>query len=185
MNKILLLFLLVAILSGCQFNRQRKEIELKEKGVIITDKLFKTLAGELNGKIQQEGVAAAIGYCSLNALGITEKVGNESDVELFRVTHRARNPLNKADETELKMIENYILQQSQGSILHPQIVERDGKKVFYSPILLSAPLCLSCHGNPANMESAVVEAIQSRYPEDKAVSFELNEVRGMFKVVFN
>jgi hypothetical protein len=50
------------------------------------------------------------------------------------------------------------------------------------PIRLTNPRCLNCHGKPENLAPEVKEMLAHLYPEDKAVGYELGDLRGAFSV---
>ena len=178
------LFLAMLVLASCHSRPKMTDEEVIEKGSAISAKLQAALAKELTAKMKENGATEAIDYCSLQALLITQLISEEEKVELARVSHKFRNPSNAANEEELRLIENYINLQQAGEQLSPVVISGKGMKTFYSPITLAAPLCLSCHGNSEEIDPGALAMIKERCPDDKAVDFELNEVRGMFKVVF-
>lgn len=184
MRSFTILFLALLVLASCHSRPKMTDEEVLEKGSAISGKLMAALLNELSAKMKENGVTEAISYCSLQALPITRQMSEEEEVELGRVSHRFRNPLNAANEEELRLIDKYISLQQAGGQLTPVIISGKGTKTFYSPILLAAPLCLSCHGKPEEIDPGVLAVIKERYPGDRAVNFELNEFRGMFKVVF-
>ena len=169
--------------AGCRQNQSDQEII--EKGAAISGKLLKALMAELNAEIQKNGVPAAIDYCSLHAIPITDSISRAEEVEISRVSHRYRNSSNAANKKEMEMIEKYISQQREGEELLPQVVTEKGQKIYYGPILLAAPLCLSCHGPYNEIDADVKSVLNEKYPDDQAVDFNLNEVRGMFKIRFD
>lgn len=183
--KTISIFLLTFLLfHACSPKQKLTDEEVLEKGSAISGKLLTALLNELNTEIKENGVISAINYCSFQAIPITKQISENEQVQLSRVSHRNRNPMNEANSEELNLIEEYIRKQKAGEQLQAIVVQGKGTKTFYSPILLAAPLCLSCHGKPEEMDPGVRQAILERYPYDNAVNFELNEVRGMFKVVF-
>lgn len=184
MRTFAILFLAMLALASCKPRPKMTDEQVLEKGAAISGKLLTALLTELTAKMKENGAVEAINYCSLQALPITQQISEEEDVALGRVSHRFRNPQNAANEEELRLIDNYIRQQQAGAQLTPVVIAGKGKKTFYSPILLAAPLCLTCHGKPGEIDPGVMAVINERYPADKAVNFELNEVRGMFKVEF-
>ncbi len=177
-------FLSMLVFASCNTRQKISDEEVLEKGAAISGKLLTALLSELTAEINENGVAEAINYCALEALPITHRISDEEGVVLSRVSHRFRNPLNAANEAELKLIENYTHLQQAGEPLSPVVVAGRGTKTFYSPIVLGAPLCLSCHGSSVEIDPRVMAVINERYPDDRAVDFNLGEVRGMFKVEF-
>lgn len=184
--KIAITFVFIGmLLTGTACRQGPGDAELLKKGTAISGKLVTALMTELQTEIRENGVPGAINYCSMYALPITDSISRMEQVEISRVSHRFRNPLNDADKSETAMIENYILQQAAGEELVPQVVTRKGEKIFYGPIVIGSPLCLSCHGPYESIDPDVRSVLSERYPEDLAVDFGLNEVRGMFKIVFD
>jgi len=47
---------------------------------------------------------------------------------------------------------------------------------YYKPITINKGVCLKCHGSLKN--GALKSAIQERYPLDKAMGYEMNDLRG-------
>ena len=44
------------------------------------------------------------------------------------------------------------------------------------------PMCLQCHGKPADMKDNVKAILAKEYPEDKAVGYSLGEIRGAISI---
>ncbi len=185
MKNLIPLILISFMLAGAGCRQNQTDQEIIEKGAAISGQLLKALMTELNAEIQNNGVPAAIEYCSLHAIPITDSISRAEQVEISRVSHRYRNPSNAANKSEVEMIEKYISQQKNGEKLLPQVVTEKGQKIYYGPILLAAPLCLSCHGPYNDIDPDVRSALNEKYPNDQAVDFNLNEVRGMFKIRFD
>lgn len=55
----------------------------------------------------------------------------------------------------------------------------DGGTRYMRAIVLQ-PLCATCHG--ATLAPPVAEAVAARYPDDRAVGFEVGELRGAFLI---
>jgi len=185
MKTLILLILAGILIFGYVSYRDTKiNQEIIEKGTDISGKLVKAIMAKLTFEIQENGLPGAIDYCSVHAIPITDSISKNEQVKISRVSHKARNPLNVADKREIEMIEQYILQQNEGKQLVPQVVTGNGQKTFYSTVVLSSPVCLSCHGEYNSIDENVRKVINERYPDDKAVNFSLNEIRGMFKIEF-
>ena len=84
------------------------------------------------------------------------------------------------------MLDAYRTQLAQGATLQPHLEVTEKEIIFYSPIVIQNPMCLLCHGEPGNtMESETFEFIRSRYPEDMATGYQLGDLRGTWKIIFN
>jgi hypothetical protein len=185
MKTLISLIFISLLMTGYISRQDKNNPEILEKGADISGKLVKAIMTKLNSEIQKNGVPGAIDYCSVHAIPITDSISQKEQVKISRVSHRYRNPANAANEKEIEMIKKYILQQNEGEQLVPQIVTENGQKTYYSPVVLGSPMCLSCHGNYSQIEPDVKKVLNERYPDDKAVDFNLNEIRGMFKIEFD
>ncbi len=164
--------------------QQDNHPEMLKKGAEISEKLVKAITTKLNMEIQKNGLPGAINYCSLEAIPITDSISKMEQVEISRVSHKYRNPLNAANAREIEMIDEYISRHGKGELLTAQVVSEDGRLIYYSPIVLGSPMCLSCHGETEKIAIGVRDVLNEKYPDDKAVNFKFNEIRGMFKIVF-
>ena len=53
----------------------------------------------------------------------------------------------------------------------------DDRSGYVEPIVLQ-PLCLTCHGD--SLAPEVAARIQDLYPQDRAVGYEVGDLRGVF-----
>jgi hypothetical protein len=61
----------------------------------------------------------------------------------------------------------------------------NGRATFYSPIVITNPLCLQCHGIPGtDLAPSTVALLQQLYPRDEATGFKLGDLRGLWRVDF-
>ncbi len=151
-------------------------------GTRITTEAFALLSKRLTEAIAKEGVPGAIGFCSEKALPLTASV----NANLRRVSHKARNPKNKADATELEVLNAFRATMKAGKAPEPQVRRNaDGSETFFAPIVLANPLCLKCHGTPgADIDAETLSALRKLYPQDEATGFTLGELRGLWRVDF-
>ena len=143
MNIRIIILKLVVFFAGCTQQPQKSSQELIEHCTGINDKLLTPLLNELNTVIQENDIREAVNYFSVNAVPITQKNAKKEQVELSRVSHRNRNRLNAANKNESNLIEKFITQLKDGETLSPIIISENKQKIYYSPILPGAPLCLN------------------------------------------
>lgn len=145
---------------------------------------FAKLSGELSAAIAEGGAVKAIDVCSQRAMPITREISAVHGVEMQRLSHRPRNPLNGALGRDLEVIEGFQAQLAEAKPLSPVVdAAGGGEAIVRLPILLSQPLCLTCHGAPGEeIQPATLDAIRVRYPEDLAVGFKLGDLRGIWRV---
>lgn len=139
------------------------------------------LAGKLQAAMKEGGPVAAIEVCKVEAPGIARSAGNEHGVKVRRVSDRVRNPNNKPDAQDARVLSEFAkaLQEGEDDKLE-KLVHLDGKGRRYYKAIQVQPLCLTCHGS--NLTPAVTEAIKQRYPKDEAIGYELGDLRGAFVV---
>jgi hypothetical protein len=144
---------------------------------------FEALSGRLSAAIAEGGVISAIEVCSVEALPLTQAVAAEHGSGIRRVSHRPRNPENRADATDREAIARFQKAIADGAPLEPESAPANGVTVIRLPIVLSNPLCLSCHGAPGEeVDPATLAAIKDRYPADEATGFSLGELRGIWRI---
>jgi hypothetical protein len=175
-------FLLAVLLVLSEIGCVAAEAERLADGKRITAEAFALLSKNLAEAIAKDGVPGAIGFCSEKALPLTASV----DANLRRVSHKARNPKNKADATELEILNAYRAAMKAGKAPEPQFRKHaDGSETFFAPIVLANPLCLKCHGTPGtDIDAQTLAALRRLYPQDEATGFKLGELRGLWRVDF-
>jgi outer membrane PBP1 activator LpoA protein len=146
--------------------------------------LMQTLGGRLTAAVAEEGAAHAIDFCSTVAVPLTDSVAAAHGVAMQRVTMRTRNPANTPDAVDRAALLHFEEaleaggQQSQSHVVRGT----DGRLRYYRP-LVTAPLCVQCHGPVDGLAPEVARALQSRYPDDQATGYDVNELRGVIRVV--
>ena len=199
MNKLIILFssaLLFTIFGCCSNENEQKESAEKaltdsekqlyiSKGKEIAMTTFNTLSGELKEKITEGGIASAISYCNVAAMPLTDSLSQAYNVEIRRVSDKLRNPLNKPDSIDSKVLAEYNNLLSSGEKLKPVLTDMDDQIRFSAPILVK-PACLNCHGEPEKyIANADLELIRERYPNDQAIDYNTGDLRGIWSITFS
>jgi nitrate reductase cytochrome c-type subunit len=155
-----------------------------ERGMLIARTTKAELGKNLMGQIQKNGVIAALDFCNIQALPITDSMATVHKAHIKRVTDKPRNPQNRANAVEAVHIETFKKQVAAGEEPTP-IVTTLGKQVdFYYPIVTNN-MCLKCHGTPdKELESTTLAKIKQLYPTDMATGYGENEVRGIWSIQF-
>ena len=94
-----------------------------------------------------------------------------------RVSDKNRNPDNAANAAELKIIEQFKAQLAKKEELKATM--ENG--VFYAPITTNS-MCLQCHGSEKDIKPETLAKIKSLYPNDKAIGYQENEMRGLMVI---
>lgn len=157
---------------------------VSERGMQIAQTTKAELGKNLMGQIQKNGVIAALDFCNVHALPITDSMANFHQAQIKRVSNKARNPQNFANPLEAAHIETFKKQIAAGQEPAP-IVSTLGKQVnFYYPIVTNS-MCLKCHGTPGKeLEAVTLSKIRELYPADEATGYGENEVRGIWSIHF-
>ncbi len=95
---------------------------------------------------------------------------------------RVRNPRNKADEWEEKVLK--ILEKDRKREGFGEITELHGKQVYrYMKPLYMEKECVMCHSVPEAMSPEVREYIENNYSTDKALGYKEGDLRGGISVI--
>ncbi|MCK5814878.1 MAG: DUF3365 domain-containing protein [Flavobacteriaceae bacterium] len=154
----------------------------KEKGMEYALKTKAVLGKGLMNAIKANGTEGALSFCNENATDLTNSVASKMNFTIKRVSDKYRNPNNKANVNELAYIENAKNQLVHGDKITPQIQEIDNKIVGYYPITINKK-CLQCHGNPTSeIQPKTMSKIKELYPDDLAIGYSADELRGVWVV---
>lgn len=145
----------------------------------------KTVLGKnLVQAIGEKGTIGAIEFCSTRALEITDSVSVMNNAIITRVTDKPRNPKNTANEEELGYITYFKKLVAAGKDPKPIVKSEDGEVDFYYPITTNT-MCLQCHGKPEEeIAQETLVTLKLLYPQDKAIGYQDNEVRGIWSINF-
>lgn len=153
-----------------------------EKGKQLALGTKKVLGKNLIGAINSGGSEGALEFCSSRAIHLTDSMANELKAKIKRVSDQNRNPANGASVSELAYITESKARLKDGKDPKPQLLKEGDKYIGYYPILTNQ-MCLQCHGKPnVDINEATLGKIEKLYPNDKAVGYGLNELRGIWVV---
>lgn len=155
-----------------------------QRGKAIAAETFSLLSSNLQSAIQQGGISNALPFCSLAASPLTAGMAGKHGVTLRRVTHKARNPADKADAAESAILARFEASLSGTNPPSPIVTNFTATTVsFFAPIVLNNELCLKCHGEPGReIASENLALIQKLYPQDEATGFKLGQLRGAWRI---
>ncbi|MFD2890943.1 DUF3365 domain-containing protein [Flavobacterium chuncheonense] len=170
--------------SGEDFMPEISNKSFADIGLEYALETKKVLGKNLMGAIQKEGTEKALAFCNLQAILLTDSMSLHFNANIKRVSDKNRNPNNKANHEELGYIEQFKKELVAKREPVPVVVETDDQVYFYYPIATNT-MCLQCHGNPVNIEPKVLQKIKALYPNDLAIGYNENEVRGIWSIRFN
>jgi hypothetical protein len=181
------IFFILVLLGFAACNQKSPKTSSLSLNPILVDSITtvaqKTLGGTLMKQVATNGAVAALEFCNLEALPITDSVASTYNVVIQRISEKNRNPKNALNsQLDIQIWEAYLNNEANGII---QKTDESGKTVFYKPIKMAMETCLNCHGNIETIKPQVAEKIKELYPNDKATGFSMNDLRGMWKVTQN
>ena len=153
--------------------KQLTKADLKK----IAEETKKNLVTNLTQKISEKGAENALEFCNVNAIPLTKQLEDQHDVTIKRVSDKNRNPDNAANETERKYIDFFKEQ----LVLKQKLEAKFDNGVFYAPITTNS-MCLQCHGSEKDIKPETLAKIKSLYPNDKAIGYQENEMRGLMVI---
>lgn len=153
-----------------------------EKGKELASATKGVLGKNLLTAINTLGTDKAVAFCNTRAIPITDSMSNALNATIKRVSDKARNSNNNANEQELVYINEAKALLAKGEKIKPKMTELTDKVICYYPIE-TATMCLQCHGAPnTQIKSNTLEKITKLYPNDKAIGYKENELRGIWVV---
>lgn len=170
------------IQSGKKLVVDEKPKTLDEIGLEYALATKAVLGKNLMGAIQSKGTLHAMEFCNLKAIPLTDSMSTYYNAKIRRVSERNRNPNNKANAEELKYIEQFKANLATKIESKPVVLEKGNQVQFYYPIPTNT-MCLQCHGTQIKPE--VSKQILKLYPNDLAVGYNENEIRGIWSITFD
>ncbi|WP_281778149.1 c-type heme family protein [Croceibacter atlanticus] len=144
----------------------------------------KELGKNLMGTIQKKGTLEAVTFCNKQAYPITDSMAVAQNASIRRVSDKPRNPENQANAKELGIIARFKKAIASNEKYQPVTEIENGTVKFYAPITTNS-MCLQCHGSlQKDIEPKVLTALTNLYPEDKAIGYDVNEVRGIWSITY-
>lgn len=144
----------------------------------------KVLGQNLMSTIQKKGTLEALAFCNIQAIPLTDSMSTNHNAVIKRVSDKNRNPDNKANAEELKYIDLYKAQVALNQEPKPSIIEKGDKIQFYYPITTNS-MYLQCHGTSKDISTEVREKMVALYPNDLALGYSENQVRGIWSIEFD
>lgn len=179
------LLTIVAIGTACGEAKQREASQMKFAAAVMQDVLPK-LVKSLQQKVTENGVAAAVPFCNefapqygkMKMAEWSARAHSDLGAESFafrRISSRNRNPQNAPTPAQARILDTW-----QKGKIEPAYFEDAGKHYTMHPIKITQPLCLSCHGDTAAIDKKTMAEIKLKYPQDRAIGYQLGDLRGAF-----
>lgn len=146
--------------------------------------VFDSLSQTLMQVLSAEGPVAAISYCNVQAVPITQYFESKG-LHISRLTNRPRSPLNSLSRESARKAFDFFSSLDPSDLRKNKVSTYNTTQYFYYKPIVLMPHCLVCHGKP-NSEIApeTLKVIDSLYPNDKARDYMPNELRGIWEVMW-
>ncbi len=186
MRKTAYCLLLLLVFAGCKRQPRREELVMNFSAEVMQDVLSGMMA-TVKQQVEAQGYPGAVSFCGTFApeygknkmaewaQKAQEQLGATS-FRFRRVSLQNRNPNNRPDERQAEIIESW--QRVKQPL--PVGYEQNGVITTVQPIRIVSPLCLGCHGKGSDIAPDTLAEIRKRYPDDKAIGYSLNDLRGAF-----
>ena len=124
------------------------------------------------------GPVAAIEVCQVQAPEIAAALSRDG-VRVGRTSDRLRNPANASPDWVKPILDAYLASEEDRS---PRAVSLADDRTGYVEPILTQPMCVICHGEGLSRD--VAARIDELYPDDRAIGFEVGDLRGVFWTEF-
>lgn len=176
--------LLASLSANAQSLSEQQQLELEANQKIA--EFSQALKGQLQAAIKQGGLPAGVSVCQSVAPSIAVQNSTDGWV-LKRTSLRMRNSNNSPDAWELAQLNQFeqikaaSVPQTHTPIVASEYVAKGDTTTFrYMKAIPTQELCLGCHGS--NITPELSTLIKQAYPDDKAINFELGDIRGAFSL---
>jgi len=186
-------FLILLAISSCGIKQEKaaqKEKSIKQeylqKGGEIVELTQSELLRNVSQAMQTGGPGYAVEFCNLRAMILKDSLSRLHNCQVRRIASKYRNPADMPQtETEKDQLYQYQSANQKGEPIEPQVYLFDDRIEYYKPIFMDKGTCLICHGIPGEQISEeTLEQIKTRYPDDLATGFAMNDFRGAWKITF-
>ncbi len=186
MKKVIITSIL--ILSGCQTHTINTQTYLQDAQK-TAQAFMQQLGGTLKQQIQSQGLVSAIPFCKQAAPAIANQYS--TDVRTVkRVSTKARNRMQGIpdaweEQALANLTQQVLTKTADAPIEFSQITIENGAKYYrYAKAITVQDICLQCHGQPQDMSTDIVNALDKHYPNDIARGYKLGDLRGAISIKY-
>lgn len=177
---------LLASISSISHAEQLTEQQLQQEANQKIAQFSQALKGQLQAAIKQGGLPAGVSVCKSVAPSIAAD-NSKDGWTIERTSLRVRNSDNVPDAWELAQLNQFEQTKAAGTqaadtpmIASQYQVNGDTTEFRYMKAIPTQELCLGCHGS--NITPELSTLINQAYPDDKAINFEVGDIRGAFSL---
>lgn len=149
------------------------------EGDLVVVSLQDAFLRELIRALETGGPALAIKSCHLDVAGILRRMTRHGSIRAGRTSDRLRNPAHAPPSWAASLVASNagrMVKDVDGFVVDL------GDHVGLLRPIAQRPVCASCHGRVETLSPEIQQALNDRYPRDRAVGFAVGELRGWFWV---
>ncbi len=190
------ILLMVAVAGSCGGQPSKETQQLPDttginaavkKSREVSKELLGTVKGVLMKQLAVGGPVHAISACADTAQSLGDQIAGKYGLSIRRVSNKWRNPKDVPDTYETEVLQHFASLREEdeldNSVEHYEITTVDSVRYFrYMKPIVVQPVCLPCHGDRTAMKDLITIVLQQRYPEDKAVGYKADDLRGAVSV---
>ncbi|MFW5450705.1 MAG: DUF3365 domain-containing protein [Methylophagaceae bacterium] len=159
--------------------------DFQQQSKVAIQEFATTLKGALVSAMQSGGPTEAILVCNQVAPTIAASLSEKYGIDIARTSLKVRNPDNKADCWEQKVLRQFEDRKQAGEAINTlsfseKINRDDGQELRMMKAIPTGEVCLKCHGS--NIAEPVQATLDKLYPDDQATGFSLGDIRGAFTI---
>ncbi|MBS0355193.1 MAG: DUF3365 domain-containing protein [Proteobacteria bacterium] len=135
-----------------------------------------------------KGAVDAIPVCKDKAPQLIKEQSDKTGWQMRRVSLKTRNPERGApDVWEARQLAEFNIRAANGekadTLEAGEVISENGKQVYrYIKAIPVGDVCLACHGAREGLDTALKEQLARSYPHDRAVDYQLGQIRGALSV---
>ena len=178
--------LLITNISNSETTETNKPLIFNEAKILLKE-TAKQYKNTLIQGLQHNNLIKALKYCNKEVEQLVSK-DNEKVFDIKRVSLRPRNKNNYPNLYEKEILKKFnklsLINNKDFSLEHSDIIkDENNNKFVYIKAIRIKEVCLNCHGS--NINDDLKKEIQKLYPDDKAINYVLNDIRGAFVMYRN
>lgn len=161
------------------------KLDTREQALPVLPKVVKMM----QDTVAEKGVAGAIPVCKEKAPALLKARAEELGWIMRRVSLKTRNPeRGTPDAWETAQLTSFDLRAAAGEPataleVGEVVTQADGKRMFrYMRAIPVGDVCLSCHGDPADIAPELKAELARTYPQDRATGYSKGQIRGALSV---
>jgi hypothetical protein len=192
MIKLLILAALAFSIANCCPYKEKLE-KTAEIGAEAVSQFAPPMAKNIMTKVSESGYENAVEFCAGFASDYEVKKNREilasfkekygiKNITIKRTSLKLRNPNNSPDVVEKEIMTHWESLAKDGKEVEPATKHKNGVYYSLAPIRIISPVCLGCHGDDNQRDKKAYNKILSKYPNDKAIGYNLNDLRGAVSV---